>query len=98
MSGGEQDWSTPEMVRAINRLSVALEKFEEGVETTFSGLDEKYVPREVHSAEVRRLEGRIDALVSEREQSRSWIRELVAPTVSALLVGVALLVAGVFVR
>jgi hypothetical protein len=93
-----EEWSTPEVVRAINRLSTALERFEEGVEETFSGLDQKYVPREVHAAEIRLLEGRLDQIERERESSRSWVRELVAPTVSALLVGVALLAAGLFVR
>lgn len=88
------DWSTPEMVRAINRLSLALERFEQGVEDTFSGLDEKYVPREVYNAEVRRIDGRLDAMERERESSRSWVRELVAPIVSGVLVGVVLLAAG----
>ena len=92
------DWSTPEVVRAVNRLSSALEQFEQAVQETFSGLDQKYVPREVHVAEVRRIEARLDLVDRERESSRSWIRELVAPLVSGVLVGVVLLAAGLVLR
>lgn len=78
------DWSQPEMVRAITRLSEVLENFEKSVEETFKGLDRRYVTREVFDVEVKRLNDALDS-------RRAWTRDLVAPLVSGLVVGLVVL-------
>jgi hypothetical protein len=40
----------------------------------------------------------MDAFAQDRDVSRSWVRELVAPLVSGVLVGVVLLAAGLVLR
>lgn len=81
-----EEWSTGELVRAITSLTRAMERFEDSVETTFKDLDRKYVPRELYERDMAVMRDR-------HANSSTWVRELVAPLVTGLLVGVALYVA-----
>lgn len=73
-----EEWSQGEVVRALTRLSEALEKFEGSVEQTFSALDQTYVRKDVYEAAMSTLR---DA----RESSQSWVRDLVSPVVTGVV-------------
>ena len=64
-------WTMAEVVRALTRLSAALETFEDNVA-------EKYVPRELYDAEVRAIHARLD-------NGSSWLRELIAPLFTGIV-------------
>lgn len=79
----EHDWTQPELVRAITSLTRAMERFEDSVTDTFRDLDKKYVPREVYDRDMAAMRDR-------HANSQTWLRDLVAPLVTGLLVGLAL--------
>lgn len=77
MSADEQ-WSQPELVRAIKSLTRAMEKFEASVEETLKDFDRKYVPREIYERDMAALRLR-------HERSDTWLRELLVPVFTALV-------------
>lgn len=105
-----EEWSQPELVRAIGNLTRAMERFEESVTDTFKDLDRKYVPRELYERDVAARDRELAALrsavaasvpqtVYDRDMtqlrdrhttSSTWVRELTAPLVTALMSGAIL--------
>lgn len=69
-----EEWTQGEVVRALTRLSEALEKFEDSVDKAFSDLDQRYVHRAVFDARLGQVEAR-------QGEARSWVQQILAPVV-----------------
>lgn len=69
-------WTQGEIIRAVERLTHALQAFERSVE-------ERYVPRETYNLELRAIHERLDGM-------SGWVRNLVAPLISGLIVGIVI--------
>lgn len=80
MSGGD-DWTTPEVVRAVKKLVESVDRLEAASVQLRTTFEEKYVTKEM-------LAARLAPISEHRSQTREWVRDIVAP----LLVGVVVAV------
>lgn len=81
------DWSHPEIVRALNALTTAVHGLDTKVDQRFDGLHEKYVPREIYAERHSHLAGRVDEIgqrVVDVEAEQTRLRSHVDEAVTAV--------------
>lgn len=81
------DWSHPEIVRALESLTTAVQKLGDDVHQRFDSLDQRFVPRELYAEKHSHLVGRVDELgqrVVDVEAEQTRLRTHVDEAVTAV--------------